>query len=215
MRVTVSLDSLDDAAFQTMNDIRFPVRKVLDAIDVARAAGIGPIKITMVVKKGQNDHEILAMARHFKGTPYILRFIEFVDVGSTNDWRLRIDPLQAAILAVGAAIPAPVQRLDELVDAPKMKITLTAGHRVLERAAAAAFLRGPTFSSGRCAFCCERRLPLRWPEGLIARSTIACNHLRPAGLAMSHCSEWWAAAPERGGSVRPNLRRIGGSVISR
>jgi len=86
-RVTVSLDSLDDATFQAMNDIRFPVGKVLDAIDVAHAAGLGPIKINMVVKKGQNDHDIVAMARHFKGTPYILRFIEFMDVGSTNGWR--------------------------------------------------------------------------------------------------------------------------------
>lgn len=111
----------------------------------------------------------------------------------------RIDPLQAAILAVGAAIPAPVQRLDELVDVPKMKITLTAGHRVLERAAAAAFLRGPTFSSGRCAFCCERRLPLRWPEGLIARSTIACNHLRPA--------LWCRIAPSGGQQHRNGAAR--------
>ncbi len=87
-RVTVSLDSLDEKTFQAMNDIRFPVAKVLAGIEAANDAGLGPIKINMVVKRGQNDHDIVAMARHFKGTPYILRFIEFMDVGSTNGWRL-------------------------------------------------------------------------------------------------------------------------------
>ncbi len=87
-RVTVSLDSLDDATFRAMNDVRFPVGKVLHGIAVAHEVGLGPIKINMVVKRGQNDQDIVAMARHFKGTPYILRFIEFMDVGSTNGWRL-------------------------------------------------------------------------------------------------------------------------------
>ena len=87
-RVTVSLDSLDDATFRKMNDVDFPVAKVLDAIDAAAAAGLGPIKVNMVVKRGVNDHEILPMARHFKATPHILRFIEFMDVGATNGWRM-------------------------------------------------------------------------------------------------------------------------------
>ncbi len=87
-RVTVSLDSLDDATFRKMNDADFPVAKVLDAIDAAAAAGLGPIKVNMVVKRGVNDHEILSMARHFKATPHILRFIEFMDVGATNGWRM-------------------------------------------------------------------------------------------------------------------------------
>lgn len=87
-RVTVSLDSLDDATFQAMNDVRFPVQKVLHGLDVADSVGLGPIKINMVVKKGQNDQDVVAMARHFKGTPYILRFIEFMDVGTTNGWQL-------------------------------------------------------------------------------------------------------------------------------
>jgi cyclic pyranopterin phosphate synthase len=105
-RVTVSLDSLDDATFQAMNDIRFPVRKVLDGIDAAYAAGLGPIKINMVVKKGQNDHDIVAMARHFKGTPYILRFIEYMDVGSTNGWRLGdVIPSAEVIRRIDAEFP--------------------------------------------------------------------------------------------------------------
>jgi cyclic pyranopterin phosphate synthase len=105
-RVTVSLDSLDDATFQAMNDIRFPVRKVLDGIDAAHDAGLGPIKINMVVKRGQNDHDIVAMARHFKGTPYILRFIEYMDVGSTNGWRLGdVIPSAEVIRRIDAELP--------------------------------------------------------------------------------------------------------------
>jgi cyclic pyranopterin phosphate synthase len=87
-RVTVSLDALDDANFKRMNDAEFPVSQVLEGIDAAHQAGLGPIKINMVVKKGVNDQEILAMARHFKGSPYILRFIEYMDVGSSNGWRM-------------------------------------------------------------------------------------------------------------------------------
>ena len=87
-RVTVSLDSLDDVTFRAMNDVDFPVARVLDAIDAAAAVGLGPIKINMVVKRGVNDHQIVDMARHFKGTPHIVRFIEFMDVGATNGWRM-------------------------------------------------------------------------------------------------------------------------------
>src|SRR5665811_840309 len=79
-RVTVSLDSLDDATFKALNDVDFPVANVLRGIDVAHEVGLGPIKINMVVKRGQNDQDVVAMARHFKGSPYILRFIEFMDV---------------------------------------------------------------------------------------------------------------------------------------
>ncbi|MGZ5597361.1 MAG: GTP 3',8-cyclase MoaA [Usitatibacter sp.] len=87
-RITVSLDSLDEATFQAMNDADFPVAKVLDGIDAAAAAGLSPVKVNMVVKRGVNDHEVAAMARHFRGTPHIVRFIEFMDVGSTNGWRM-------------------------------------------------------------------------------------------------------------------------------
>ena len=87
-RVTVSLDGLDDAVFRQMNDVDFPVTDVLAGIEAARAAGLGPIKVNMVVKRGTNDHEILSMARHFRGTGIVLRFIEYMDVGATNGWRM-------------------------------------------------------------------------------------------------------------------------------
>ncbi|MDB5946288.1 MAG: moaA [Ramlibacter sp.] len=87
-RVTVSLDGLDDAVFRSMNDVDFPVAEVLKGIDAAREAGLGPIKVNMVVKRGTNDHEILPMARHFRGSGSVLRFIEYMDVGATNGWRM-------------------------------------------------------------------------------------------------------------------------------
>jgi cyclic pyranopterin phosphate synthase len=87
-RVTVSLDSLDDATFRAMNDADFPVAKVIEGIDAAAAAGLEPIKVNMVVKRGINDGGILAMAERWRGTGHIMRFIEFMDVGSTNGWRM-------------------------------------------------------------------------------------------------------------------------------
>jgi cyclic pyranopterin phosphate synthase len=87
-RVTVSLDGLDDAVFRSMNDVDFPVGEVLAGIEAAQAAGLGPIKINMVVKRGTNEHEILPMARRFKGSGIVLRFIEYMDVGATNGWRM-------------------------------------------------------------------------------------------------------------------------------
>ncbi|MCU6435408.1 GTP 3',8-cyclase MoaA [Undibacterium sp. Jales W-56] len=87
-RVTVSLDSMNDATFKQMNDVDFPVSDVLDGIDAAHRAGLGPIKVNMVVKAGLNDGEIIPMARYFKGTPHILRYIEYMDVGASNGWQL-------------------------------------------------------------------------------------------------------------------------------
>ena len=87
-RITVSLDALDDPTFRRMNDVDFPVADVLEGIAQAQAVGLGPIKVNMVVKRGTNDHEILAMARHFRGSATVLRFIEYMDVGATNGWRM-------------------------------------------------------------------------------------------------------------------------------
>jgi GTP 3',8-cyclase len=87
-RVTVSLASLDDAVFRAMNDVDFPVSKVLDGIEAADKAGLNPIKINMVVKRGINDDTAIDMARYFKGSGHILRFIEFMDVGHTNGWKM-------------------------------------------------------------------------------------------------------------------------------
>lgn len=87
-RVTVSLDGLDDATFRRMNDVDFPVAAVLAGIDAARAAGLRNIKVNMVVKRGTNEDQILPMARHFRGSGVTLRFIEYMDVGTTNGWRM-------------------------------------------------------------------------------------------------------------------------------
>src|SRR5687767_678794 len=85
-RVTVSLDALDDATFMAINDAGLPVARVLEGIDAAAAAGL-PVKVNMVVKRGANDGQVLAMAERFRGTGHTLRFIEYMDVGATNGWR--------------------------------------------------------------------------------------------------------------------------------
>ena len=85
-RVTVSLDSMDDDVFMAMNDVGFPVAAVLEGIDAAADAGLRPIKINMVVKRGVNDESIVDVASHFRGTGHIVRFIEYMDVGTTNGW---------------------------------------------------------------------------------------------------------------------------------
>lgn len=87
-RVTVSLDGLSDATFRRMSDTDVSVATVMEGIDAARVAGLGPVKINMVIKRGVNEHEILSMAEHFRHTGMILRFIEFMDVGCTNGWRM-------------------------------------------------------------------------------------------------------------------------------
>jgi len=110
-RVTVSLDSLDDEVFRAMNDADFPVGKVLDGIEAAAAAGLGPVKINAVVKRGANDHTLVDMARHFQGRGHIVRFIEYMDVGATNGWRLEdVVPAVDIVKAIGAELPCdPVE----------------------------------------------------------------------------------------------------------
>jgi|SRR5882672_939693 len=87
-RVTVSLDALDDPTFRAMNDVDFPVQRVLEGIDAAQAAGLAPVKINAVVKRGLNEHAIVPLARHFRQSGAIVRFIEYMDVGHTNGWRM-------------------------------------------------------------------------------------------------------------------------------
>jgi len=87
-RVTISLDSLDDAVFRAMNDVKFPVARVLDAIDAAADAGLTPVKIDVVVRRGLNEHGIADIARRFRHSAHIVRFIEYMDVGNTNGWRI-------------------------------------------------------------------------------------------------------------------------------
>jgi len=110
-RITVSLDSLDDAVFMKMNDVDFPVSRVLAGIDAAAAAGLTPIKINMVVKRGVNDASIVPMARYFRGSGHILRFIEYMDVGHTNGWRL--DDVVTAREIVGMIdADSPLEQVD-------------------------------------------------------------------------------------------------------
>ena len=105
-RITVSLDSLDDGVFKAMNDVDFPVEKVLEGIEAARAAALDPIKINMVVKRGVNDDSVVDMARHFHGTGYILRLIEYMDVGNTNGWRLDdVVPAAEIVRLIDAEMP--------------------------------------------------------------------------------------------------------------
>lgn len=105
-RVTVSLDALDDATFKRMNDADYPVAKVLDGIEAAAAAGMRPVKVNCVVKRGSNDDQIVPLARHFRGTGHILRFIEFMDVGSSNDWKLNeVVPSAEVLRRIGDGFP--------------------------------------------------------------------------------------------------------------
>ncbi len=110
-RLTVSLDSLDEATFRAMNDADFPVEKVLDGIAAAADAGFPQIKINMVVKRGVNDHQIVDAARHWRDSGHILRFIEYMDVGSTNGWRMDdVIPSAEVLRRIGAAFPlAPAE----------------------------------------------------------------------------------------------------------
>jgi len=87
-RVTVSLDSVDDTVFRAMSDVDFPVARVLEAIDVAAESGLTPVKVNVVVQRGINDHQLLDMARTFRGTGHVVRFIEYMDVGTSNGWRM-------------------------------------------------------------------------------------------------------------------------------
>jgi cyclic pyranopterin phosphate synthase len=105
-RVTVSLDSLDDEVFRAMNDVDFPVARVLEGIDAAARAGLTPVKVNMVVKRGDNEGSVLAMARRFHGTGHILRFIEYMDVGHTNGWRMDdVVPAAEIVETIDAELP--------------------------------------------------------------------------------------------------------------
>lgn len=105
-RVTVSLDALDDEVFRRMNDVDFPVGRVLEGIDAAARAGLTPIKVNAVVHRGINDEGIVDLARYFRGTGHVVRFIEFMDVGTSNDWRLDdVVPGEEIVRRIDAEMP--------------------------------------------------------------------------------------------------------------
>lgn len=110
-RATVSLDALDDEIFNSMNDVEFPVQRVLEGIQAAEEVGFSPIKINMVVKRGVNEADILPMARYFHGSGHILRFIEFMDVGTTNGWKMD-DVLSAREIIEIINAEMPIQPLE-------------------------------------------------------------------------------------------------------
>jgi cyclic pyranopterin phosphate synthase len=114
-RVTVSLDSLDDDVFQRMNDADFPVTRVLEGIDVAAAAGLTPVKINAVVRRDVNDHTAVDLARRFKGSGHIVRFIEYMDVGASNGWRLD-DVVPGAEIVKMIDAEMPLERIDANYD---------------------------------------------------------------------------------------------------
>jgi cyclic pyranopterin phosphate synthase len=110
-RVTVSLDSLDDGVFARMNDVSFPVAKVLEGIASAAAAGLAPIKVNMVVQRGVNEDSVLPMARFMKAEGHILRFIEYMDVGATNGWKL-VQVVPSRTVAARIAAELPIEPID-------------------------------------------------------------------------------------------------------
>ncbi|MEO8288462.1 MAG: GTP 3',8-cyclase MoaA [Chloroflexota bacterium] len=149
-RVTVSLDSLDNDVFKAMNDVDFPVEKVLEGIEAARDAGLAPIKINMVVKRGVNEHSIVDMARYFKGTGDILRFIEFMDVGSTNGWRLD-DVMPAAEIVQMINAEMPIEPAD-----PNYKGEVAQRYRYLDGAGELGIIS--SVSHPFCGDCTRARL---------------------------------------------------------
>jgi len=105
-RVTVSLDALDDETFQAMNDVGFPVARVLDGIAAAERAGLGPIKVNAVIRRGLNEHAVIDLAQRFRGTDTAVRFIEYMDVGHSNGWRLDdVVPAAEIVAAIDARWP--------------------------------------------------------------------------------------------------------------
>ncbi len=105
-RVTVSLDALDDATFMRMNDARVPVQRVLDGIAAAEAVGLGPVKLNAVIRRGINEHAVVDLAEHFRGTGTTVRFIEYMDVGHSNGWRMDdVVPAEEIVAAIDARWP--------------------------------------------------------------------------------------------------------------
>jgi cyclic pyranopterin phosphate synthase len=105
-RINISLDAIDEKTFQRVNDVDFPVAKVLEGIDNAHAAGFDAVKVNAVIRRGYNEHSILPLAQHFHGTGTVLRFIEFMDVGTTNKWNLEeVIPAAELVEIIGKELP--------------------------------------------------------------------------------------------------------------
>ena len=189
-RVTVSLDSLDDAVFGAMNGVDFPVARVLDGVDAALEAGLSPVKVNMVVRRGVNESSVVPMARWARETGVILRFIEYMDVGHSNGWRLdEVVPAQELIDAVVAASGRPSPRI------PATVARSPAGGRTWTASASSGSSRR---SRGRSAG--TARAPGCRPT---ASCTRACSPSRAATSVRSCATDratrtWWRSSPTRG-----------------
>ncbi len=158
-RLTVSLDALDDAVFRAMNDVDFPVHRVLTGIEAALEAGFSPIKINAVVKRGVNEQEVLPLVRRFRGSHYVLRFIEYMDVGNTNGWRMEhVVPAQEILSIIQrefALEPLPAQTSGEV--ARRYRMVDGGGELGIIASVTAPFCRGCTrarlSSDGRFYTC--------------------------------------------------------------
>ena len=180
-RVTVSLDSIDDAVFRAMNDVETPVAQVLAGIEAAAAAGLGPIKINAVVRRGVNDHTLVDLARHFHGSGHSLRFIEYMDVGASNGWRLDdVVPGAEILRRIDAALPLePVEPAYRGEVARRWRYRDGGGEVGVITSVSQPFLRrlhaGPAVGRGRAL-----HLPLRDPRHGLARPAARRRPRRPA-----------------------------------
>ncbi len=218
-RVTVSLDSLDEATFRAMNGVDFPVAKVLDGIDAAREAGFGPIKVNMVVRRGVNETSVVEMARWARAEGHILRFIEYMDVGHSNGWRLdEVVPAEDVVAAISAEMPLvsiPPNYPGEVADrwryadgGGEVGVIASVTSAVLRRLHAGPDLgrrpalhlpvRGegdrPPRSAPSRDIGCRRRAASSGPSGRPAPiATPSCDPRRPPTCRGSRCSRWAAS----------------------
>ena len=181
-RITVSLDGLDNEVFAAINDVGFPVERVLAGIEAAAAVGLGPIKINMVVKRGVNEDGVVPMARHFRGSGHVVRFIEFMDVGHSNGWRMdEVVPAAEIVAMVDAEQPLERQRCAIATMPPSLTPRLTT-MLILTGAspsAAAVSMPSSTFATGKSA-------------SFIARKVASSSESR---LTVTRWSPAWASAP--------------------
>ena len=214
-RVTVSLDSLDDEVFRSMNDVGFPVQQVLDGIEAAAAVGLGPVKVNAVVKRGVNDHTLVDMARYFQGTGHILRFIEYMDVGATNGWQLAdVVPASDIVAAIHSELPCePIE--------PNYSGEVAARYRYLDGSGEFGVIASVTRPF--CGACTRLRLSA---EGALYTClfaskghdlrTLLRSGVDDAALA-AHIGEVWSSRSDRYSEIRsahtPGLPKVEMSYI--
>ena len=221
-RVTVSLDSLDDAIFRRMNDVDFPVTDVLKGIEVAQAAGLAPLKINMVVKRGTNDDQILPMARHFRYSGAVLRFIEYMDVGATNGWRMdEVLPSKQLVGLLNAEFPLlPVDANYAGETAERWRYADGGGEVGMISSVTQAFCgdcnRARLSTEGKlflCLFASQGHDLRALLRGAYADDQIAAAVANVWQLRDDRYSEQRAALPADAGPADPSLKRVEMSYI--